>query len=514
MIWALLLACPTVCDEGFEAIDGNCYAVEAEKPPDRLSPVQVLRRTSLDLNGVLPTAEALDDVASRPGTLASHQRDMLDDPRLEARLVEMLGERWHTLVDDFSIQAQEFGVEEYPFERSVGEEPLRLMARIGVEDRSWRDIVLADHTMANDMLVSVFPLERDPGDAWSVAHYTDGRPPAGVLATNGFFWRYRTTVSNANRGRAAAVMKLFVCDDLALRPVSFDADALVGGTDVAIRESEACTSCHDVLEPAASALFGWYWFEPYNALEASTYHPEREPLGESFLGVPGGWYGHDIDGLASLGAAVASDSRFDRCQARAFADALLGDDLGENRERQDLLVEDWQDNGLVLKALLEDLVADDLYAQAPMNPLAADQLATVFEDLTGFVWTADGVDLLRSDTTGYRTMAAGVDGRFVTRASSTPSLTWTLVVKRLAEASGAYAVENGTFFTVAQSSTTPDDPQFAEQIEAWAWRLTASEGDVDGLTRLWWAVESTAGSDEAWVAVMSAMLRDPELVMY
>jgi hypothetical protein len=509
-----LLGCQTVCDEGFEAVDGNCYPAEEDAQPERLSAIQVLRRTSLDLNGVLPTVEALDAVAANPAALASHQRDILDDPRLEARLVELLGERWHTLVDDFSIQAQEFQVEEYPFERSVGEEPLRLMARIGVEDRPWTDIVLADHTMANDMLVSVFPMEREAGDGWTVARYLDGRPPAGVLATNGFFWRYRTTVSNANRGRAAAVMKLFVCDDLALRPVSFEADALVGGTDVAIRESPACTSCHDVLEPAASALFGWYWFEPYNALEASTYHPEREPLGESFLGVTGGWYGHDVDGLASLGAAVASDARFDRCQARAFADALLGDDLGENRERQDALVEDWQDKGLVLRALLEDLVTDDLYAQTALSPLASDQLATVIEDLTGFVWTAEGVDLLRSDTTGYRTMAAGVDGRFVTRASSTPSLTWTLVVKRLAEASSAYAVENGTFFTVADLGTTPEDPEFAEQVEAWAWRLMGVEGDVEGLTQLWWAVEEQSGSDEAWVGVMSAMLRDPELVMY
>ena len=515
----VLLGCATECLEGFElAADGNCYALTEPAGDPALEAPALLRRTSLDLLGRLPSVEDLDEVDSRPAALRRLRQEMLQDPAAEERLVEILGERWHTLVDDFTVQALELGLDEYAFERSVGEEPLRLMARIGVEDRPWTDIVRADFTMANDTLVELWPLEREEGGTWSVGHYTDGRPAAGVLATNGLFWRYRTTVSNANRGRAAAVMKLTVCDDIGSRPVSFDVgDSLVeAGTAVAIQQNPSCVACHVTLEPLASSLFGWYWFESFNGLETGAYHTEREPLGEEFLGVGGGWYGQPVDGLASLGAAIAADPRFARCQAQAFSEALWADPLEdlEDLGTLDLLVEQWKAEGLRLSALLELLLAAPAYASAPPRILSADQLSTMVEDLTGFSWRSEGFELMHSDTRGYRIMAGGVDGRFVLTASDEPSLTWALVVKRLAEASSAYAVDQGTFFTVASAQTTPDEQAFEDQLSEWAWRLTADEADREGLTELWWAVQASSGSDQAWAAVMTAMLRDPSVVVY
>ena len=56
------------------------------------------------------------------------------------------------------------------------------------------------------------------------ARYTDGRPAAGVLATNGLWWRYTTTDSNMNRTRAAAISRLLLCEDFMARPVSFAGD--------------------------------------------------------------------------------------------------------------------------------------------------------------------------------------------------------------------------------------------------------------------------------------------------
>ncbi len=515
----ILLGCAVVdCPEGFEELQGNCYPIQEEPEELALEGPALLRRTSLDLLGRVPSAEDLDEVAARPAALRELRQEMLHDPAVEERLVEILGERWHTMVDDFTVQALELGVDEHAFERSAGEEPLRLMARIGVEDLPWTDIVRADYTMANDTLVELWPLEREEGGSWSVGHYTDGRPAAGVLATNGLFWRYRSTPSNANRGRAAAVMKLTVCDDIGSRPVSFDVgDSLVEeGTGVAIQQNPSCIACHVTLEPLASSLFGWYWFETFNGLETGAYHTEREPLGEEFLGVPGGWYGQPVDGLASLGAAIAADPRFSRCQAQGFSEALWGDSLEEvdDLERLDQLIQEWESEGLRLTALLDLLLADPAYANAHPRILAADQLSSMVEDLTGFSWSSGGFELMHSDTWGYRIMAGGVDGRFVLTASDQPSLTWSLVVKRLAEAASAYAVEKGTFFTVAGAETTPEDPAFEDQVSEWAWRLTAGEADRDGLTALWWAVEESSGSDQAWAAVMTAMLRDPAVVLY
>ena len=52
------------------------------------------------------------------------------------------------------------------------------------------------------------------------------------------------------------------------------------------------------------------------------YHPERELLGEDYLGVGPGWYGEPLRGLSDLGYAVASDSRFYTCAVETAARAL------------------------------------------------------------------------------------------------------------------------------------------------------------------------------------------------
>ena len=517
MIGLLLLGCAEEpCLEGYErAEDGNCY----ETPWEPVIPPEVwLRRASLDLTGQLPSAESLDAVVAQPTRLRREVRALLADPAHEERLVEVLGEQWHTLVDDFGIQAMDLGVEEFAYERSAGEEPLRLMAHIGSRDRPWTDIVLADHTMANATLAEMWQVERVEGEGWTQGTYVDGRPAAGILATNGLFWRYRTTPANANRGRAAELMKRLVCDDLHARPVSFDiGEGLVTeGADDAVLSHPTCVSCHVALEPVAASLFGWYWFEPFSGLEAGTYHPEREPYGEEVLGVEAGWYGQPVDGLSGLGLAIASDARFDRCQAQQFTEALWRTTLDplEDADRLDDVVQAWRADELRLSGLLETLVMDDAYALAPARHVAADQLATVVEQLTGFVWTTDGFDLMRTDTSGFRTLAGGVDGRYVLKPAPEPSLTQALVTKRLAEAAAEYAVRNGTFFTVATVATTPDAPEFAQQLDAWAWRLTADRADVDGLTALWTEVATYTDAEDAWAAVIAASLRDPALVIY
>ena len=50
-----------------------------------------------------------------------------------------------------------------------------------------------------------------------MARYQDGRPAAGVLATNGLWWRYRSTASNANRKRANQASRILLCQDYLVR---------------------------------------------------------------------------------------------------------------------------------------------------------------------------------------------------------------------------------------------------------------------------------------------------------
>ena len=116
---------------GEETGDEGVPAVVTEDLP----PAMLLRRLSLDLRGTLPTVAELEAVEADPDSLGELRDAMLDDPAHEERLVEIFAERWQTLVDDFIIQEQDAGFsreEEYLYESSVGQEPLRLLARVAV----------------------------------------------------------------------------------------------------------------------------------------------------------------------------------------------------------------------------------------------------------------------------------------------------------------------------------------------------------------------------------------------
>lgn len=539
-----LLALLVACEAPVEAPPGEAVDLLVPLPAPLL-----LRRMSLDLRGVVPTTEELDRVEADPAALEELRDAYLDDPRLEERLVSFLGEQWLTRLDRFEIPYSDFGLaaeQEFEFERSVGEEPLRLMARVAVDDRPWSDIVTADHTMANELLAGIWPLEYPDGaTGWQEATYTDGRPGVGVLATNGLWWRYVTNASNANRARVAAITRLLLCDDILSRPISFSAGVVsladAEGTATAIRTQESCIVCHSTIEPLAATLFGFGTSISYNGLEASYYHPEREYDGETTLGVAPGYFGEPIVGLGELGPSIARDPRFWQCTARNMTQALWRRDVElSDFDRVESLRTEFLLEGGTLKPLLAAIVdtpeykagalapsasAADLDRERTARMMTADQLASTVADLTGFVWTWDGFEQMANDDYGYRVLAGGVDGYNVSRPQVEPSLTWALTIKRLAEAGADYAVgqdlaEGASERRILQHvslATVPGDAAFTTELEELHWRLYARRPEAERIAAavaLWEAVEAEDGARAAWSGLVSAMLRDPEFVGY
>jgi hypothetical protein len=536
MLTALLLA-------------GCTDAVPEATPPDTASPVAVLeplpsplllRRISLDLRGVLPSPADLDAVAADPALLDGIVADYLDDPALEERLIDMLGERWHTLVDDVTLQSGEVGLDmtgEYAFERSVGEEPLRLMAHVAVNDLPWSEIVTADYTIANPLLAGIWPLEHPGGEGWEISHYIDGRPAAGVLSTNGLWWRYTTDESNSNRRRAAAISRLLLCEDYFERPVSFSGvDTALDDEAVAaaIKENPACTSCHSTLDPLAATLFGFWWFEEHHLDEMAWYHAAREPLGEQTLQVAPAWFGQPVGGLIDLGDAITDDPRFSRCAAETFAAALWHRPVAlSDFETIDHLDVAFQDSGLRAKALLAEILTTEHYTVGALTDAASaedesatsrrllspDQLADATEALTGFTWTSEGFDLMHNDSDGFRVLVGGLDGLTVFTPQRDPGLTWALVIKRLSEAAASYAVaqaQAGSPPPILAGIDTAAAPD-ADTLAALHWWLLAREAEADWLADvavLWDAVEAIEGPSAAWTATLSALLRDPDFVSF
>jgi hypothetical protein len=521
---------------------------EVASPFVSLDGPRLLRRMSLDLRGVLPTVAELDAVEADATQVDVLRDTFLQDPRLEGRLVALFSEQWHTLVDQFAADWYDFGLtseDEFRFEQSIGEEPLRLLAYVATHDRPWTEIVTADYMLSDELLASMWPVAYpEGGTGWQVSQWTDGRPPAGVLVSNGLWWRYSTNPFNQNRTRAAAMFRLLVCEDFHARPVSF-ADASAGfeaeESDTRIKDDPYCVACHATIEPAASALFGFWWFRQNSPTEMVRYHAEREQLGIDTLGAAPAWFGEPVVGLEDLGRHIAEDGRFPECAARTMATAMWRrDTVLEDQPRIEALEAAFVAADMRMPVLLRDLTDGPEYragavtADAPVEVaareitvrlLSPDLLGGVIEDLTGWTWVSFGFDQLHNDTFGYRMLANGVDGEHVTRMAQDPTITWSLVSARAAEAAAHTAVEhdlvNGTsprqLLQSVTLASTPDGAEFQAELAALHWRLLARRATADdllALTTLWSALEPTGGAKGAWKGVLAALLQHPEFLSY
>jgi len=513
---------------------------------------RLLRRMSLDLIGVLPPVADLDAVEADQTQLADLRDAMLLDERLEDRLVYLLAERWYTRIDEFLAIPTDYGMsvnDEFAFVQSVGEEPLRLMARIAVEDRPWTDIVTADHTLVNEILADIWPVElsdesAEPG-RWQEARYTDGRPAVGVLATNGLWWRYTTTNSNHNRARAAAITDLLLCYSILDRPVQFsNASTSVTEEDAvaeAIREDPYCNSCHSVVEPLAASLFGFWWNPAASADEITIYHAEREPMGEQYLKVSPAYFGTPMTGLVELGPLIAADPRFIRCTAQSMAELLWRREIVlEDFEQIEDLRTAFDDADLRLKPLIRAVTDTDTYRAGglsePLDELQADQeltlrllspdqLASALEDISGFRWTWNGFDQMVNDTIGYRVMTGGINGWSVFVAQSDASLSRALTIRRLTQGAAQQAVADDLaggvpsprLFSHIDLDSRPGDAEFTAELEALRWRLYASqpdEGELEEDEALWSQIEADSGPEVAWEMLLWVLLNDPRFTTY
>lgn len=531
MIAWLLLACsqaPENPKNGEPILHDDTGTVAS--PVEQLSDEAWLRRVSFDVRGIPPTEAELNELDANP-SLANNLRDsMMRSTQFEPRLVTMLAERWHTRVDEFDIVAFDYGLpsdKEYAFERSVGEEPLRLLARIIASDRPWSDAVLADWTMATPLLGEIWPIDYPSGaSGWQESTYNDGRPSAGVLSTNGLWWRYTTTDSNMNRGRAAAISRLLLCEDYLIRPVAFsEADTSGTTTADAAQEDPYCLACHSSLDPVAASLFGFWWMSLYSRIEETTYHAEREALWEQYLGVEPGWYGQPISGLSQLGPSIANDSRFYSCAVESMAETLWRRPVGPDDEAHlETLRQGFLENGVLMRPLLAALTESDAYHDPTPRMLTHDQLADSLQALTGFRWVDGGTDMLDNDGVGHRLLLGGVDGVANRAPQARPGLTWALVVKRAAEAAASHATQNELegdgprrLFSIVDLDTRPEDDAFEVELQRLHLRLystPATDEWIASISDLWESIESVSGPAEAWQATASAMLRDPAFLTY
>jgi hypothetical protein len=537
MIW--LLACTVAPSE----------LVIPERPLEPLEAGLLLRRMHLDLAGTLPSLAELEAVRSDPGVLDAQVDALLDSERFSPRFQELLAEQWLTQTDrtNITVRELELDLELQPtLARSVGTEPLALMAEVAAQDLAWTETVTADWTMANSLLLEIWPLEPIDRDStgpehWVPARYTDGRPPAGVAATNGMWWRYSSTPNNYNRSRAAALSRLLLCEDYLLREVSFDAAELADLDPVvqATQEVESCRSCHVTLDPIASAFFGYWTFDLYDPIEASSYHPEREHLGRHFLETEPAWFGIPAADPGALLAELSADPRFARCAVERTARAYWRREPAlHDFETLAVLEQGFLADGQSMKALIRNVLSTPEYragalmdgatesedSTRTLRILSPDQLASVIEQRTGLRWTRSHADVMWNDSYGLRTLVGGVDGIQVTEAQQDPSLTGVLVTKRLAQAAANHVVQhdldNPQAPTLLQGewlASGPGESTFDQALQELALLLWSQEMGQESAAQyaaFFAQVEQASDRQQAWTSLTAAMIRDPKFWSY
>ena len=162
----------------------SCATPEPIIEPEYLSNPRLLRRMSLDVRGTLPTLAEYELVRQPNVDWDSMVDALLDSPEYEEHLVHRFGDIWHTRVDQFDIVSDDFNLDAYvwwfPFSRTVGEEPLRLMAHIAANDLPWTEIVTSDTVLTNDLLATIFPIEYLDGTSPDEPDAPSPRPTADL----------------------------------------------------------------------------------------------------------------------------------------------------------------------------------------------------------------------------------------------------------------------------------------------------------------------------------------------
>lgn len=523
----------------------------------RLEPEARLVRISMALRGRRPSAEDLARIRDDPDALEDLVASYLETREFGA-IVRDLHDEALLLQTDYIVPPAGFpstgplaDADPYHLNRSVTQAPLRFIEHVIAQDRPYSDIVTADETMANAVVAALWGLPYDAqAGGWQSTTWNDGRPGAGILSDSWLLSRYSSTPANANRGRANAIARALLCTDFLDRDLELDAEVDLADPEAvadAVSTVPSCIACHNTLDPLASYFDDFVG--QYLSLEAtyplSLYY---ENYFSGLLQIPvrdPSYFGTAAQGLDGLGQAIAQDPRFARCATRRFYAYFHQLDLDEvPADEIETHLEAFEASGLDAKALVASIVTADAFAVSHatrddveargMFKLRPIQIELLLAQLTGFEWRTDlraydlgRVDLLDDSFLGYRVLAGGIDGVYVTRSSHTWSATSNLVFER-ATAHAARAVVRSDLdlddpsarrLLTAIDELPPSEAALREQIAVLQERIGGTPPS-DEERELGWslfraALEHTSGNLERSLEItITALLRDVEVAFY
>jgi len=527
---------------------------ESNRRVELLDDRQQLIRLSVDLRGVHPSEEELrqfEDAGDKEATYAAYADLWLSQDRFVDRMVEVFDQRYLFRTGDVYFDPEEVGLEidDRIMAEMIANEPLQLLRHVIENDMPYSYMVTAPHSMANPELALYWGMEypADGNGGWEPATYVDGRPHAGVLTMTTTWQRYPSMGGNANRHRANAISKMFLCDDYLARPIVLNraaVDQLTLDPENAINQSDGCQSCHSTLDPIAANFFGFFNYDAEDGIDQTMYRPENEEEWRSYSGKEPGYFGRPTANINEFAEELALDTRFSQCAVRTVFEGLT---------QRTVTDEDWEElsehrsvfeaSELNVRELVRSIVLSDEYkAASAIDPsleerlagvktASPSQLAGIIGDITGYRWYFDGRDGLADNANGLAVLAGGTDGRYVTTRSYVPSVGTAFTLERYAQAAAWNVAEHDLdparegsaqllFFVTVEDTPETNPEAFEEQIRYLYLTITGLPLDEDAsepeeLVALWKYVYSVEASPVlAWSSVISVILRDPRVLFY
>lgn len=559
---ALAVAGAAGCDAPFVGGDDDPTGDDDPGDPPAgvalLSPTEHLVRASMMLRGTRPSIEELERVAADPDALPAIVDEYLDSPAFGAVIRDLHNETLLLRVEQPQLTlaaVDALGARTFAeINGSIFEEPLRLIEHVVTNDLPYTEIVTADYTLADGVVAAAWGLPyAGDGGSWEVTAWDDGRPAAGILSSSALYLRHRSAGANFHRGRANVISRGLLCHDYLAADILVDTSIDLSDPDVvadAVRANPSCAGCHQTLDPLGSFLHGFRGQVNVNQIASyplALYNPGTEGRWRTTTRRPPGFFGQPGERLDDLGRMIADDPRFAQCAARRFAAYFTQVELDDLPiEWIARLGDDFAAGGHDAKALARAIVlsdharvshvadADDATAEALVGMLRTrpEQLDLLFRDLTGFRWLTDSTrrirnmpvgrtNLLRADFLGFRALAGGIDGYFVTDPTHTTNAVSSLVLRTLAAQAAAHVVEadlaappaERRLLTLVDADVRDPDTIRAQLAALHAriyGRLDPADGEAVDETYALFSAALAAEDDvvHAWKLTLTAMLGD------
>lgn len=503
--------------------EGEDPAVDSE-PVELVDAHTWLVRASLDLRGVRPSRVEMEAVAAEPDAAGALIDGMVEDHRVPMRMAWLWNDVLHTGV--FGADYRRFGWDTDQW-RSMGLEPLQVIATVIEEDLPFTEVVTRDQTRANGVLGALYNLPVS-GEAWQWVPWTDGRPAAGILSSSTFWLRYTADSVNYNRSRANTLADVFLCADFLDRDsglsFSIGAEALAR-VERAVVEEPACVTCHASLDPLAAYMGG---FAERSDVQPVEQYVAWSPLMADWYAtrVQPSYYGLPAADLGEVGDLVAQDPRFARCATRRFRDGLVGRLVGDE-PGLDQLSAAFVGSGFDVRSLVTEIVHSDAYRAEGERVLTTEQLHTSLADQLGLDPDGPADEGLGPLTwsPAHRILGGGTDDIAVLQRNRNFGLgpqvllAWTArqVVPGVVARELTGTEEDRVLLTF---DITDTDEQSVRSGLATLHAHMLSEvvatnsEEIDRLYELWLDMERPGQPAVAWEGVVMALVRHPAQVVY